>query len=183
LCKLFDLFLKVLRASRINQNTKIECYKMARIRIKYGQNEVEIESKDFYVDNHSVNEVVNNLAFFVKDNTNTPQYDHSYTQPAQGTECLNILEDAEIHEPEFTKPTFLDKKQLRNKIKVLVEDSFFDQPRTVSEVVSQLHEYGWTAVPLDVSKVLTEMAFNYQLQKELREKRSYYSVAQILEVN
>ena len=113
---------------------------MARIRIKYGQNEIEIESKDFYVDNHSVNEVVNNLAFFVKDHsTNSLQYDHSFSQPPQGTECLNILEDAEIHEPEFTKPTFLDKKQLGNKIKILIEDSFFDQPRTVSEVVSQLH--------------------------------------------
>ena len=157
---------------------------MARIRIKYDQNEIEIESKDFYVDNQSVSEVINNLSVFVKDyGTNTLQYDYSYSQPTQGTECLNMLEEAEIHEPEFTKPTFLDKKQLRNKIKVLIEDSFFDQPRTVSEVVSQLHEYGWTAVPLDVSKVLTDMAFNYQLQKELREKRSYYSVAKMLEVN
>jgi len=157
---------------------------MARIRIKNGQNEIEIESKDFYVDNHSVNEVVNNLSSFIKDtSTNSLPYNQSYNPPTRGTECLNILEEAEIHEPEFTKPTFLDKSQLRNKIKVLIEDSFFDQSRTVSEVVSQLHEYGWTAVPLDVSKVLTEMAFNYQLQKELREKRSYYSVAQILEVN
>ena len=157
---------------------------MARIKIKYGQNEIEIESKDFYVDNHSVNEVINNLSFFVKDqSSNSVQYDHSYSQPLQATSCLNMLEDAEIHEPEFTPPTFLDKKQLRNKIKVLIADSFFNQPRTVSEVISQLHEYGWTAVPLDVSKVLTDMAFSYQLQKELREKRSYYSVANMLEVN
>jgi hypothetical protein len=157
---------------------------MARIRIKYGQNEIEIESKDFYVDNQSVNEVIDNISVFVKDHgTNTLQYDYAYGQPTQSMECLNMLEEAEIHEPEFTKPTFLDRKQLRNKIKVLVEDSFFDQPRTVSEVVSQLHEYGWAAVPLDVSKVLTDMAFNYQLQKELREKRSYYSVLKMLEVN
>jgi hypothetical protein len=157
---------------------------MARIRIKYGQNEIEIESKDFYVDNQSVSEVINNLTVFVKDyGTNPPRYDYSYGQPTQGMECLNMLEEAEIHEPEFSKPTFLDKKQIRNKIKVLIEDSFFDQPRTVSEVVSQLHEYGWIAVPLDVSKALTDMAFSYQLQKELREKRSYYSVAKMLEVN
>jgi len=155
---------------------------MARIRIKYGQNEIEIESKDFYVDNHSVNEVVNNLSIFVKDNSHPPQYENSYSQPLP-TECLNMLEDAEIHEPEFAKPTFLDKKQLRSKINILIKDSFFDQPRTVSEVVSQLHEYGCTAVPLDVSKVLTDMSFNYKLQKELREKRSYYSVAKMIEVN
>lgn len=157
---------------------------MAKIRIKQGENEIEIESKDFYVDNQSVGEVINNLSVFVKDySSNTPQYDYSYGRPMQGTECLHILEDAEIHEPEFVKPTFLDKRQVRNKVKVLVEDSFFDQPRTVSEVVSQLREYGWAAVPLDVSKVLTDMAFSNQLQKDLREKRSYYSIAKILEVN
>jgi len=94
-----------------------------------------------------------------------------------------MLEDAEIHEPEFVKPTFLDKRQIRNKIKTLVEDSFFEQPRTVSEVVAQLREYGWAAVPFDVSKALTDMAFSNQLQKDLREKRSYYSVAKMLEVN
>jgi hypothetical protein len=156
---------------------------MAKIRIKYGQNEIEVESKDFYVDNQSVGEVVNNLSVFVKDYGSTPQYDYSCATPAQGTECLNMLKDAEIHEPEFSTPTFLDKKQIRDKIKILVEDSFFEQPRTVSEVVSQLHEYGWAAVPLDVSKALTDMAFSNQLQKDLREKRSYYSVAKLLQVN
>ncbi len=184
MCKLFDLILKQLRASRINQDGKIECYKMARIRVKYGQNEIEIESKDFYVDNQSVDEVINNLSVFVKDyGSKTLQYDYSYGKPTQGAECLNMLEDAEIHEPEFVKPTFLDKTQIRSKIKMLVEDSFFEQPRTVSEVVSQLHEYGWASGPLDVSKVLTDMAFSNQLQKDLREKRSYYSVAKMLEVN
>lgn len=157
---------------------------MAKIRIKHGQNEIEIESKDFYVDNQSVGEVINNLSVFVKDHSSgTLQYDYSYAKPTQGTECLNMLKDAEIYEPEFSKPTFLDKKQIRDKIKILVEDSFFEQPRTVSEVVSQLHEYGWAAVPLDVSKTLTDMAFSNQLQKDLREKRSYYSVAKLLEVN
>ncbi len=157
---------------------------MAKIRIKQGENEIEIESKDFYVDNQSVGEVINNLSVFVKDySPNTLPYDYSYGRPIQGTECLHMLEDAEIHEPEFVTPTFLDKKQVRNKIKVLIEDSFFDQPRTVSEVVSQLREYGWAAVPLDVSKALTDMAFSNQLQKDLREKRSYYSIAKILEVN
>jgi hypothetical protein len=155
---------------------------MARIRIKHGQNEIEIESKDFYVDNQSASEVINNLTVFVKD-YNTLQNYYSYGKPIQGTECLHILEEAEIHEPEFIKPTFLDKNQIRNKIKTLVEDSFFEQPRTVSEVVSQLHEYGWAAVPLDVSKVLTDMAFSNQLRKDLREKRSYYSVAKMLQVN
>lgn len=157
---------------------------MARIRIKYGQNEIEIESKDFYIDNQSADEVINSLSVYVKDHSpNTLQYDYSYSQSAQGTEVLNMLDDAEIHEPEFVKPAFLDKKQIKNKIRTLAEDAFFDQPRTVSEVVAQLHEYGWVAVPLDVSKVLTDMAFSKELEKDLRGKRSYYSMAKMIELN
>ena len=157
---------------------------MARIRVKYGQNEIEIESKDFYVDNQSVGEVINNLSVYVKDYTHGAlQHDYSYSQPIPGTECLDILEEAEVHEPEFVKPTFLDKSRIKSKIQILMKDYFFDQPRTVSEVVSQLHEYGWSVVPLDVSKVLTDMAFNNELQKDLREKRNYYYAAKILEVN
>lgn len=156
---------------------------MAKIRIKYGQNEIEIESKDFYIDNHSVDEVINSLSVYVKDGSqNTLQYDYSYEQPVQST-VLNMLDDAEIHEPEFVKAKFLDKAHIKNKIRTLVEDGFFDQPRTVSEVVSQLHEYGWATVPLDVSKILTEMAFGKELQKDSREKRSYYSMAKMIELN
>ena len=159
---------------------------MARIKIRYGQNEIEIESKDFYIDNESVDQVICNLASFVKDSTNENiQYEYSYDQsPLQTTMgLLHSLDDAEVHEPEFVKPTFIDKDQIRNKMKTLIEDAFFDKPRTVSEVVSQLREYGWSAVPLDVSKVLTNMAFTHELQKDLREKRSYYSAVKLLEVN
>jgi len=157
---------------------------MARIRIKYGQNEIEIESKDFYIDNQSVDQVINNLSVHVKDySSNALQYDYSYGQPAQGAEVLKMLNDAEIHEPEFVKPTFLDKKQIKSKIQTLTEDGFFDQPRTTSEVVAQLHEYGWAAVPLDVSKVLTDMSFGNELKKDLREKRNYYSIAKMMKLN
>lgn len=157
---------------------------MARIRIKCGQNEIEIESKDFYIDNQTADEIISNLSVHVRDAGQNPlHYDYSYGQPARPSGLLNMLNDAEIHEPEFVRPAFLEKGQIRNKVRTLVEDAFFDQPRTVSEVVSQLHEYGWTAVPLDVSKVLTDMAFSSELQKDLREKRSYYSIPKIVELN
>ncbi len=163
----------------------IECYKMARIKIKYGQNEIEIESKDFYIDNESIDQVICNLASFVKDSTNNNvQYEYSYDQSSpQTTGLLHSLDDAEVHEPEFVTPTFVDKDQIRNKMQTLIEDSFFDKARTVSEVVAQLREYGWSAVPLDVSKVLTNMAFTHELQKDLRDKRSYYSRVKLLQVN
>ncbi|HXU95821.1 MAG TPA: hypothetical protein VFP45_05240 [Candidatus Nitrosotalea sp.] len=157
---------------------------MARIKIKYGQNEIEIESKDFYIDNESIDQVICNLASFVKDSTsNNVQYEYSYDKPLQATELLHSLEDAEIHEPEFVKPTFITKEQIRSKMQPLIHDGFFDQARTVSEVVEQLREYGWSAVPLDVSKVLANMAFTHEIQKDLRERRSYYSAVKLLEVN
>jgi len=158
---------------------------MARIKIKYGQNEIEIESKDFYIDNESADQVICNLASFVKDSTNNnAQYEYSYDQPlTQTTGLLHSLDDAEVHEPEFVKPTFIDKDQIRNKMQTLIKDAFFDQARTVSEVVAQLREYGCSAVPLDVSKVLTNMAFTHELQKDLRDKRSYYSRVKLLQVN
>ncbi len=158
---------------------------MARIKIKYGQNEIEIESKDFYIDNESVEQVICNLASFVKDSTNNNvQYEYSYDQSvSQTTGLLNSLNDAEVHEPEFSTPTFIDKDQIKGKMQVLIKDSFFDQARTVSEVVAQLREYGWSTIPLDVSKTLATMAFSHELQKDLREKRSYYSKVKLLEVN
>lgn len=156
---------------------------MARIKIKYGQNEIEIESKDFYIDNESIDQVICNLASFVKDSTSNVQYEYSYDKVPQTTELLHSLDDAEIHEPEFVKPTFIAKDQIKSKMQILSHDGFFDQARTVSEVVEQLREYGWSAVPLDVSKVLANMAFTHELQKDLREKRSYYSAVKLLEVN
>ncbi|MDE1863210.1 MAG: hypothetical protein KGI33_09885 [Thaumarchaeota archaeon] len=157
---------------------------MARIRIKCGQNEVEIESKDFYIDNQTAGEIINNLSVYVKEGApGGMQYEYSYGQEARNPGVLNMLEDAEVHEPEFVRPSPLHKGEIRDKIRTLVEDAFFDEPRTVSEVVSQLHEYGWTAVPLDVSKVLTDMAFGNELKKDLKDRRSYYSAARILELN
>lgn len=151
---------------------------MAKIRLKFGPNEIEVESKDFYVDNHSVDEVISNLSRFVAENKTEDT--HSYEQTHEpNTNYLNSLEDAEIHEPEFTQPISIHESQIRSKINILVRDSFFEQPRTVSEVVTQLYEYGWAARPLDVSKVLANMAFYREIQKDSQEKRSYYSTPKI----
>jgi hypothetical protein len=141
---------------------------MARIRLKLGTNEIEVDSKDFYVDNQSVDEVISNLSRYVAEETTVPNSETA-------ADYLSSLEDVEIHEPEFTEPISIDSSQIRSKIHILVRDSFFEQPRTVSEVVAQLYEYGWAARPLDVSKILVKMALNRELQKDSQEKRSYYS--------
>ena len=153
---------------------------MAKIRLKLGENEVEVESKDFYVDNKSIDEVIYNLSRFVARNqeeqrTNAQAEISETLNNESKTNYLSSLEDAEIHEPEFVQPISIDRNQIRSKIHILARDSFFEQPRTVSEVVAQLREYGWAAIPLDVSKVLANMALKKELQKDLREKRSYYS--------
>jgi hypothetical protein len=141
---------------------------MARIRLKIGANEIEVDSKDFYVDNQSVDEVISNLSRYVAEGTDVSNKETT-------VDYLSSLEDAEIHEPEFTTPISIDSSQIRSKIHILVRDSFFEQPRIVSEVVAQLYEYGWAARPLDVSKILANMALNGELQKDSQEKRSYYS--------
>lgn len=146
---------------------------MAKIRLKCGTNEIEVDSKDFYVDNQSIDEVVSNLSRFVAERRNTPE--HIKSEQIKSENYLSSLEDAEIHEPEFTTPISIDVTQIKSKINILTRDSFFEQPRTVSEVVAQLYEYGWAARPLDVSKVLANMALNGELQKDLRERRSFYT--------
>ena len=152
---------------------------MAKIRLKFGANEIEVESKDFYVDNQSIDEVVNNLSRYVSERTSTPEYVSS--EQTQSTNYLSSLEDAEIHEPEFVRPISIDTTQIKSKINILARDSFLEQPRTVSEVVAQLYEYGWAARPLDVSKVLVNMSLNGELQKDSQEKRSYYSNNKLLQ--
>ena len=147
---------------------------MARIRLKLGANEIEVDSKDFYVDNQSIDEVVSNLSRYVAEANEAPNKEVTVNY-------LSSLEDAEIHEPEFTTPISIDSNQVKSKIHILVRDSFFEQARTVSEVVAQLYEYGWAARPLDVSKVLANMALNRELQKDSQEKRSYYSNNKLLQ--
>ena len=155
---------------------------MAKIRLKFGENEIEVESKDFYVDNKSIDEVIYNLSRFVARNQTEEQRTDTQIEilgealsNEPKTNYLSSLEDAEIHEPEFVQPISIDRNQIRSKIHILARDSFFEQPRTVSEVVAQLREYGWAAVPLDVSKVLANMALKKEIQKDMRERRSYYS--------
>ena len=110
---------------------------MAKIRIKQGSNEIEIDSRDFYLDNDSVAEVVETLKELLHER---PQ-----------TDVMSSLDDAEFHEPEFSSPSTIAVDDIKNKLRILAKDSFFDQPKTVGETVAQMSEYGWTASPFDVS--------------------------------
>ena len=133
---------------------------MAKIRIKQGQNEIEIDSRDFYVDNDSVVDVIESLKQLLNEK---PQ-----------TNVMDSLDDAEFHEPEFTSPSTIAVDDIKHKLRILTKDSFFDQPKTVGETVAQMSEYGWTASPFDVSVALTKMAFNKEFIKNTTDERNQY---------
>ena len=99
---------------------------MAKIRIKQGPNEIEIDSRDFYVDNDSAAEVIESLKQLLNERS----------QP----DVMSSLEDAEFHEPEFSSPSTIAVDDIKHKLRILAKDSFFDQPKTVGETaVSYTH--------------------------------------------
>jgi len=142
---------------------------MAKIRIKQGSNEIEIDSRDFYIDNDSVAEVVETLKQLLHDR---PQ-----------SNVMNSLDDAEFHEPEFTSPSIIAVDNIKHKLRILAKDSFFDQPKTVGETVAQMSEYGWSASPFDVSLALTKMAFNKEFLKNTVDDRNQYISKEALLTN
>ncbi len=153
---------------------------LARIRIKTGEDEIEIDSRDFYLDNHTVDQIIHDLVKTMQE-AKISMLDAYETESARpDTGALDGLEDAETFEPEFTEPGPVRLPQIREKLQVLETKSFFDTPRTVSETVEQLREHGWAASPLDVSKVLAKMAFSREILKNSREHRSFYFAKEAL---
>ena len=155
---------------------------MAKIKLRFGENEIEIESRDFYVDNNTIGDVINSVATHMEENKARIIFDEKTSSQKMEDEntyqsnlnYLSTLENAEVHEPEFNSPMPIFSEEIKAKIEFLEKKSFFKQPRTVSDTVSELREYGWSASPLLVSKVLVEMAFNKEILKNSQDKRSYY---------
>ena len=135
---------------------------MARIKIKLGPNEIEVDSRDFYVDNDSSssNSKVNVSSF-----------------------VLDGLDDVEVFEPEFSQPVKVDGSEIRSKLQILQNSKFFSSPRTVSEVVQQLREYGWISSALDVSKALAKMALSKEINKNLDGNKTHYFLQEKLILN
>jgi len=156
---------------------------MAKIRLRFGENEVEVDSRDFYIDNETVGQVISDLtsrleegrARIINDGNISLEPPKEITQAYQANlDYLKILNDAEFHESEFTPPTPINQDEVPDKIELLERDLFFAKPRTVSETVEQLREYGWLASPLDVSKALARRAFRKELLKNSQENKTYY---------
>jgi hypothetical protein len=161
---------------------------MARIKLKIGENEVEVDSRDFYVDNQTLGEIIDNLSQHLPENqakivyeTESIQKPTQVEQPAQFG--LEYLDDAEAYEPEFSEPKYIASHEIKSKLRILETSRFFDSPRTVTETVQQLREYGWASSPLDVSKALAKMASNKEIMKNSEENRTQYFAQEQLITN
>ena len=161
---------------------------MARIKLKIGDNEIEVDSRDFYVDNQTIGEIIDNISSYLPENqakivyetestTNSPDLEQS-TQSG-----LENLDDVEIFEPEFSDPKYITPREIKSKLRILETSKFFDTPKTVTETVQQLREYGWATSLLDVSKALAKMASTKEIMKNIHENRAHYYVKDALIAN
>ena len=78
---------------------------MARIKLKLGDIEIEVDSRDFYVDNNTLPETIENVSHLLQENQakiyyeNNNQETESSNQIAQPTQNgLEYLKDAEAFE-------------------------------------------------------------------------------------
>jgi hypothetical protein len=150
---------------------------LARIKLKIGENELEIDSRDFYVDNQTLGEIVDNISQYLPENQAKIVYGSESTSKPNSTEHgLEYLDDAETFEPEFNEPKNISNSEIQSKLKILETSKFFDSPRTVGETVQQLREYGWASSTLDVSKVLAKMALTKIFTKSSTENKICYSI-------
>ncbi len=160
---------------------------MARIKLKLGENEIEVDSRDFYVDNQTLGEVIESISNHLPENQAKIVYETDSTKSTETTHPaqygLEYLDDAEAFEPEFNEPKHIDLHEIKSKLRILETSRFFDSPRTVTETVQQLREYGWAASPLDVSKALAKMASNKEIMKNSHENRTHYYVQESLVIS
>ena len=157
---------------------------MARIKLKVGDNEVEVESRDFYVDNSTIGEIIDNISQHLPENHASIVYENQEIKSTNGSNLsqngLEYLDDAEAYEPEFNEPKYITFSEIKAKLRILETSKFFNLPRTVTETVQQLREYGWAASPLDVSKALAKMASNKEIMKDSSDNRIHYFVQPII---
>jgi hypothetical protein len=160
---------------------------LAKIKLKLGENEIEIDSRDFYVDNQTLGEVIDSISQYLPENQAKIVYEPISVKPTginQSTQSgLESLDNAETYEPEFDEPKYITSYEIKSKLRILETSRFFNSPRTVTETVQQLREFGWAASPLDVSKALAKMASSKEILKSSFENRTRYFVEEPLVIN
>ena len=153
---------------------------MARVKLKIGEYEVEIDSRDFYVDNQTLGDTIEKILEHLPKNKAQIIYDDHESTDFSSNSALNngleFLDDAETFEPEFSEPKSITYDEIKPKLRILETSGFFESPHTVAETVQQLREYGWAASILDVSKVLSKMACKKEILKNSENNRIHYFI-------
>lgn len=67
---------------------------MARVRIKIGDNEIEIDSRDFYIDNDTIHEVIDKLTKCMPE----PKAPLVYAQQNSLKQTLDVFDDSNVNE-------------------------------------------------------------------------------------
>ena len=84
---------------------------LARIKLRIGDNEIEIDSRDFYVDNSTIGKVIENITMVLQESSaRIVPYSNDYSAMEDNT--LSSLENAEVYEPEFGEPIFVPINEL-----------------------------------------------------------------------
>ncbi len=160
---------------------------MDKIKLKLGENEIEVDSRDFYVDNQTLGEIIDSISQHLPESQAKIVYETVSVKPTeieQPTQSgLESLDNAETYEPEFDEPKYITAHEIKSKLQILETSRFFDLPRTVTETVQQLREFGWAASQLDVSKALAKMASNKEIMKNSHENGIHYFVEESLVAN
>ena len=74
---------------------------LAKIKLRIGDNEIEIDSRDFYVDNNTIGKVIADITALLQESSSRIlPYSNEYN-PEENTAPLDSLENAEVYEPEF----------------------------------------------------------------------------------
>ena len=135
---------------------------------------------DFYIDNQTLGEIIDNISQYMPENQAKIVYESSPKLISNKNDHgLEYLDDAETFEPEFNEPKYIQSSEILSKLKILETSKFFDSPRSVGETVQQLREYGWATSTLDVSKALAKMALNKKFTKTSTENQIRYSIESI----
>ena len=95
---------------------------MARIKLKLGENEIEVDSRDFYVDNQTLGEIIESMSSHLPESHAKVVYEtEPVAAPAEipAQSGLESLEDAEIFEPEFNEPKPINSHEIKAKLRIV----------------------------------------------------------------
>ncbi len=146
---------------------------MARIKIKLGINEIEIESRDLDINNENIVQTINIIADKIMENNNQLVFNEPMKKRI---DCSEIVSSKETKYSELHEQVVIHPHEIKSKLYILTKQLFFNQPRTVSEIINQLRDHGWVSNPLDVSKELIKMVFSKEILRNSYDDKSHYFV-------